>query len=305
MKLHKNLILLLLLTFPVLMYSQAEIIFNGIQLNESLETVTKKLSDISETSTIIDIDKPSFPLAKNSEEHLVCTKIATKNGIINKAVFTFADNKLVYIEARGNVIKTLTSHRKDTARTYMDYEVYVKGKLFLNKKKDAAWMMTEEAMHTNLFAWENPNLNTSAKEKEVSSFTNVTPSFLKMGASFEELNPLLEANSSFTNSEELDGSDPNAQFQINCFGIDYLGFPRKVEARFGDNILNVVWILTAKGEEDRIRKALTKQYGAPIFVNEDWEIFNNWQVGLRKDKPEVLLMKQQIGLEYKTSFFKQ
>ena len=87
--------------------------------------------------------------------------------------------------------------------------------------------------------------------------------------------------------------------------MDYLGFPRKAEARFGDNKLNVVWILTAKGEEDRIRKALTAQYGDPIFVNENWEIFDNWQVGLRKDKPEVLLIKKQIGLEYKKSFFKQ
>ncbi len=305
MKLNKDLIVLLFITFPFLLFAQAELIFNGIQLNESLETVAKKLSNISETSTITDIDKPIFPLANNSEEHLVCTKITTENGIINKAVFTFADNKLVYIEARGNVIKTLTSQRKDTARTYMDYKVYVKDKLFLNYKKDAAWMMTKEAMHTNLFAWENPYLNNEKITVVKSKSTNKTPPFLTMGASFEELKPLLEANSSFTNREELDGSDPNAQFQINCFGVNYLGFPRKVEARFGDNKLNVVWILTAKGEEDRIRKALTAQYGDPIFVNEDWEIFNNWQVGLRKDKPEIMLIEQQIGLDYKTSFFKQ
>jgi hypothetical protein len=50
---------------------------------------------------------------------------------------------------------------------------------------------------------------------------------------------------------------------------------------------------------------LTNQYGEPIFVNEEWEVFNNWQVGLRKDKPEVLLIEKKIGLEYKTSYFKQ
>jgi hypothetical protein len=115
----------------------------------------------------------------------------------------------------------------------------------------------------------------------------------------------MEVNSSFTTTEELDGSDPNAQIQINCFGVDYLGFPRKIEARFGDNKLNVVWILTGKGEEDRIREALIKQYGKPIFVTADWEIFDNWQVGLRKDKPEVLLMEQQLGLVYKKEYFKQ
>jgi len=126
-----------------------------------------------------------------------------------------------------------------------------------------------------------------------------------MGALLDDLKPVFEKNSDFIVAEKLDGSDPNAQIQINCFGVEYLGFPRKVEARFGDNKLNVVWILTGKGEEDRIREALINQYGQPIFVNEDWEIFHNWQVGLRKDKPEVLLMEQNIGLEYKMSYFKQ
>jgi len=55
-------------------------------------------------------------------------------------------------------------------------------------------------------------------------------------------------------SMDLDDSDPNAQFQIDCFGVEYAGFPRKIEARFGDDRLNTVWILTGSGEEDRLRK---------------------------------------------------
>ena len=102
-----------------------------------------------------------------------------------------------------------------------------------------------------------------------------------------------------------DGSDPFAQLQIDCFGIEYAGFPRKFEARFGDNKLNVLWILTGKGEEDRIRQELIKHYGKPIFINDDWEIFNDWQIGLRKDKPEVLVMTKEIGMFYKKDYFKQ
>ncbi len=185
----------------------------------------------------------------------------------------------------------------------MDYEVYVKDKLFIKEKEDVAWILTDEGMHTGLFAWENPYFNENYSAK-LNTGTSI-PKFIKMGEALEVLKPILELNSEFTYTEELDGSDPNAQLQINCFGVDYLGFPRKIEARFGNEKLNVVWILTAKGEEDRIRKALTEQYGIPIFVNDDWEIFNNWQVALRKDKPEVLLMEQNIGLEYKTSYFKQ
>jgi len=305
MKLYKNLFAIILLLTPLVFFAQAESVFNGINLNESLEIVTKKLSKISETSNIISIDSPSFPLAKSKEEHLVCSQVKTLNGSISRVVFTFGDDKLKYIEARGNVYKVLTSKLTDTSRTYLNYDVYPTKKLFLNKEEDAAWIMTQEAMHTNLFAWRNPYLNSDYKNEIKSNDSRRIPTFIKMGATLEELKPILETNSGFTSTEELDGTDPNAQIQINCFGVDYLGFPRKIEARFGDNKLNVVWILTGKEEEDRIRKALVSQYGNPIFVNDDWEIFNNWQVGLRKDKPEVLLMEKKIGLEYKTSYFKQ
>ena len=305
MILVKKLAILLFFITPIVICAQAEIIFNGIHLEDSLGKVTQKISEISGTSNLISIDKPIFPLAKVKEDHLVCTKVKTENGLIESVVFTFADNKLTYIEARGNSYKTFVSKRKDTARTYMDYDVYLNDKLFLRKEKDIAWIMTEEAMHTNLFTWKNPHLNSDSETNSKSSHSFEIPIFLKMGASFDDLKPVLESNSDFINIEELDGSDPNAQLQMNCFGIDYLGFPRKIEARFGDDKLNVVWILTAKGEEDRIRKALTHQYGNPIFINDDWEIFNNWQVALRKDKPEVLLMEEKIGLGYKTSYFKQ
>jgi len=305
MILNKKLAIILFLIFPFLVNAQSEIIFNGIHLEESLEKVTQKISKISGTSNLISVDSPSFPLAKTKEDHLVCTKIRTENGLIESVVFTFADNKLTYIEARGNAYNTFSSKRKDTASIYMDYEVYSKDKLFLKKEKDIAWIMIVEAMHTNLFTWENPYLKPERERNTNFNQSYEIPTFIKMGASLDELKPLLEANSKFTNTEKLDGSDPNAQLQVNCFGIYYLGFPRKIEARFGDDKLNVVWILTAKGEEDRIRKALINQYGDPIFINDDWEIFNNWQTALRKDKPEVLLMEEKIGLEYKTSYFKQ
>jgi hypothetical protein len=305
MKISKNILAFLSLIFPLVLSAQVEAVFNDIRLNQSLQVVAQKLSEISDSSTIISVDKPSFPLAKSKEEHLVCSQVKTDNGTINRVVLTFADDKLKYIEARGNVVKALTSKLTDTARTYFNYDVYVAEKLFLKKSDDIAWILTQEAMHTNLFAWENPYLNSDDKNETKSKPSSQIPAFIKMGGSFDELKPKLEANSNFTKTEKLDGTDPNAQVQINCFGVDYLGFPRKIEARFGNDILNVVWILTGKGEEDRIRKALTNQYGKPIFVNDDWEVFNNWQVGLRKDKPEVLLVEKKIGLEYKISYFKQ
>lgn len=304
MKFNKKTITFFILMFPYILCAQAELIFHDIQMDESVETVAKKINEISEDFKLISVEEPSFPLAKNKEDHIICKNIKTDFGTISKAVFTFADDSLKYIEVRGNVNKVFTTSIIDTARTYLDYRVYASKKLFLKKKEDAAWILTQEAMHVNLFTWGNPYLN-SNNNLNHAKYSNKLPAFIKMGATLEELRLVLEAKSKFTNIEKLDGTDPNAQLQINCFGIDYLGFPRKIEARFGDGILNMVWILTGKGEEDRVRKALINQFGNAVYVNEDWEIFNDWQVGLRKDKPEVLLIKKELGLQYKKSYFKQ
>jgi len=305
LKLDRTFLTHLGIIFPVLLFGQGEIMFNNIRLNQSLEEITQTLSVISDSTNVISIDDPRFPLAVSKEDHLVCYHVKTENGIIGKAVFTFADDKLIYIEARGNAYNVFSSIPKDSSSNYLDFQIYENEKLFLKKKEDAVWIMTQEAMHPNLFTWNNPYLNSEKINEVESRFSSKIPKFIKMGAPLEELKPLLKSNSDFITTEELDGTDPNAQFQINCFGVDYLGFPRKIEARFGGGKLNVVWILTGKGEEDRVRKALVNQYGQPIFDNENWEIFNDWQVGLRKDKPEVLLMEKSIGLEYKRSYFKQ
>lgn len=303
---HKNMILavtLMLLSFST--FAQVETVFNGTTFNESIKTVQEKLNTISETSKIIRIENPSFPLAKHKEEHLICTNIKTKNGIIAKAAFSFSDDKLSFIEARGNAIKSLIETRKDTAMTYLGFKVYRSDMLFADLKNDIVKFLTKEAAHPNLFMWSNPYLISNDDSNPRYNSSAIIPDFLKMGADMDELKPLIEANSTLTQTEELDGSDPNAQVQINAFGVEYAGFPRKIEARFGDNKLNAVWILTGKGEEDRIRQKLIAAYGEPIFKTDDWEIFNNWQIGLRKDKPEVLLLTQKIGLQYKKDFFKQ
>ena len=271
-------------------------------MNESLATVQTKLNDIVATSKVITVKHTVFPLAKDKEQHLICSDIKTETGTISKAVFTFSDDQLTNIEARGNVLESLTTKLTDTAINYMDYTVYQKQMLFFNTKKDIGWILTDEALFSHLFTWENPYLDT--KRSEALPNTGLIPAFLQMGATFEDLEAPFEANSTFTLRQDLDGSDPNAQYQINCFGVNYLGFPRKAEARFGDDKLNVVWILLGKAEEDRVRQALIKQYGPPIFTDDIWEVYNNWQVAHRKDKPEVLLMEQQIGLDYMKEYIK-
>ena len=279
--------------------------FNGIEMGQSLETVSSIIGPHVGKLYDVKVEDPSFPLSEKSETHLICLDWKTKGGTIDELAFTFSDDRLSLVQAQGGAIAAITGNRRDTADVFMNYEAFWKDLIVTDTGRDKVWIMSPEAAHPNLFAWDNPYLPAEGGKEEIYSSSAQVPEFLEMGGSLDELKPLLENASSFTFSFDLPPGDPYAQLQIDCFGIEYAGFPRKFEARFGDGRLNMVWILTGKGEEDRIRQKLIASYGDPIFKNEAWEVFEDWQVLLRKDKPEVLLLTKELGLHYRSEFFKQ
>jgi hypothetical protein len=65
MIINKNIFAFLSLLFPLVFSAQVESVFNDIRLNQSLQVVAQKLSEISENSNVISVDKPSFPLANH------------------------------------------------------------------------------------------------------------------------------------------------------------------------------------------------------------------------------------------------
>lgn len=305
MKIVKMAMLYLISVYPILSSCQVVGVFNGIAFGMSQAEVKILLSEISTQVIEINLDSPEFPLAKDQEGHLIGEFVESAKGLIHKVGFTFADDKLCYIEARGNAVKSLIESRSDTARTYLDYKVYFSDLLFANVQKDIVWMLTDESIHPNLFTWENPYIASGTLVDPDYTKSAEIPEFVVMGGSLEELKPQFEAKSLMISEEVLDDTDPNAQLQINAFGIEYAGFPRKFEARFGDNKLNMVWILTGKGEENRIREKLIEAYGQSIFSDDAWEAFHDWQIMLRKDKPEVLFMTKKLGEYYKVQYFGQ
>jgi hypothetical protein len=298
-------LLYLISFYPLLSSCQVVGVFNGIEFGMTQAEVKILLSEISMQVIEINLDSPEFPLAKDHEGHLIGENVESAKGLIQKVGFTFADDKLCYIEARGNAVKGLIYSRSDTAKTYLDYKVYFSDLLFANVQKDIVWMLTEESLHPNLFTWENPYISSGTLVDRDYIKSAKIPEFVVMGASLEELKPQFEAKSLMISEEILDDSDPNAQLQINAFGIEYAGFPRKFEARFGDNKLNMVWVLTGKGEENRIREKLIEAYGQAIFSDDAWEAFHGWQIMLRKDKPEVLFMTKELAKYYKVQYFGQ
>ncbi len=301
----RNLLLLLLLGSVCMLSAQKQTVFNGVTLGASIETVKNKLQDSAAELYKVKVAEPSFPLSESKEEHLICIKCKAGNKLIEEVAFTFSDDKLNLVQAYGNVMDAFVGDRTDTADVFMQYQVYWEDLMVLDKEKDKGWIMSPEAAHPNLYAWDNPYLPINGAEEQRYDLSVAVPDFLEMGGSFETLKPALEKASSFTFVRELPPDDPTAQLQMDCFGIEYGGFPRKFEALFGEGKLNMVWILTAKGEEDRLRQLLIAEFGNPIFINESWEAFNGWQVFLRKDKPEILLLTPELGEFYKKDYFGQ
>ncbi len=280
--------------------SEAQIasVFNNFKFGDSLNIVQTQLIKISDSTKVVEVAKPTFPLSKNTEAHLLAYNIRVKTETLDRAVFTFSDHRLCYIEARGQALKIFGVNRKDASQDFMDYLVFPKDLLFIHQKEDAAWVLTPESTHPNLFTWNNPLLADANHSVNYNPSAKI-PEFITMGGAFKTELPKFKNTGKTIQINRLDGSDPNAQIQINAYGIEYAGFPRKFEARFGNDKLNMIWVLTAKGEENRLREKLIKAYEKPIFINENWEFFNNWTVALRKDKPEILFLTKELGRQYK------
>ena len=146
------------------------------------------------------------------------------------------------------------------------------------------------------------NTNDSPEESsttELPELINFTASLdAQMGSIEESCDPmevLVEDEIWLKNS-------PARQVQVNCFNFDYAGFERKLELVFGDGMLQVVWVLTAKPEEQRIRALLIEEWGRPGIANEIWEVFGGGRISLRKDTPELLILSDEMIPLYREEF---
>lgn len=269
---------------------------------DSLMTLIQNRSTSMEAFTPNSLQ---FPLARQNEVHWLIRGFETSKGRIDEVVCVFADSVLVFVQGRGGIQRILQQLPDLKFDAYQDYRFSQKAALVIHPEDDTAWKLDDMGFHMNLFAWDHPMLDKDFKTWPAYRAGVDIPDFIEMGGDLNTLSPRMEAASRFVYREELDGSDPNAQLQLNCFGVGFAGFPRKIEARFGDGKLNTVWILTAKAEEERLRAQMRELYGEPIFVSESWEAFADWQVFLRKDKPEILLLTPELGYYYRDNYFKE
>jgi hypothetical protein len=268
----------------------------GLSSGDSIQSSVEKLESLCEKVYEVSVEPPSFPLAETSEIHLICRNLSMDAKTVGAIALTFADDKLVMIYAQDNAADLFLGYASEPVREYLQFSASFTELLVADRTKDQAWVLTSEAAHPNLFMWTNPYVAGSNRvEYEPSA---KVPEILGFGRTLDELLPLYETQCDFSHLGTYRVwllNRPEVQQQVDCFGFEFAGFPRKIEAVFGDGILEQVWILTGKGEEGRVRQALIAEYGEPIFVNEQWEVFHGKQVMLRKDKPEVLMLSEKLA----------
>ena len=270
--------------------------FQGVLLGDSLATVTRKLDGLQDELERTTIEAPYHPLARESQVHLVARGLTGLG--LDEAAFTFADDRLVSVEARGGVVEGLLPVLEGEPTDLLGFRVWPTGGHVARPEEDVLWFLGPEALHPHLYQWSNPDLSATADAGRPYAAGADRPTYLRFGASVDELLPELKRAASHLWREEIEEpwlpTQPKKQFQINALGLEFAGFPRKFEAVFGDDRLQLAWILTGKGEENRVRKALVKAFGPPVHRGDNWEAFDDWRVALRKDKPEVLMIDEAL-----------
>lgn len=281
--------------------------FAGIDFGMSVEDVRALVDGRCDHLQSIESDSPTLPLAAESETHLICTGYTSSEGSrIDGVAFSFGDGLLVSVEARGGAVEALVAAAGEKVFAFSGFDVYLATRTVSRPVDDTVWVLSEAALHPHLFLWSNPHLPSRDRSPAEYDGSATRPEVLSFGGSLEDLLPGLEDACPYLEEQVIDPpwlpTRPETQIQMNCYGIVYAGFPRKIEAVFGDERLQLAWILTGKGEEDRVRQALIAAFGEPIFVSEAVEAFDGWRVALRKDKPEVLMVIDELAPVFERQF---
>lgn len=287
------------LLLPLLLAPQTDLLgdaFQGVAFGDSFATVEGKLHGLADALRRVEVEPPILPLAAKAQTHLIALRLEAVG--VEEAAFTFGDDRLVLVEVRGGAVKGLLPAVEEEGVAFLGYEVRQRARIVADLERDALWILSEEALHPNLFLWSNPDLPSFAGPRKPYDTSARTPDFLAFGADMETLLARMKSACDRTSLQEIAPpwlpTKPRKQVQIDALGYVYAGFPRKIEAVFGDGELQLAWILTGKQEEARVRAALIATHGPPVHVGKNWEAFADWRVALRKDKPEVLLLAEEL-----------
>lgn len=284
--------------------ADAVIFIEDVEIGGSLDAVVEALREPCENATIFKVDAPRYPLAGKTETHLLAEQCSNTPLRFERAAFVFADGQMVQMEALGVDAQNVYELLGAPDGTYLAMENFREGTAWLDTEDHRLVWLSMDARHPNLFAWRNPHLGKSPAPSNNDS--TLVPDLLDFESSLETSRPNFVKQCRqivFHENERVWlPNKPKHQVQIDCFGFPYAGFERKFEAVFGDGKLEVIWVLTGKAEESRLRSKLIEEWGEPSLVNGTWEVFGDGKISLRKDKPEFLILSDEIIPFYTDQF---
>lgn len=279
--------------------AQAQILdgsLSGLAFGDGVEIARATLGPDCRSISAFDLSAPRLPLAAERESELICWSYTSPSGLkLDTLVLRFADGGLAMVEARGENVTALLSPEEETME-YAGYIGYMGPDEAIVIDGEVAWVVRTNDMHSHPFLGSTPIV--TEEGLPAASATAHKPTDLVFGASLDEIRETFVPQCARAVEREISPpglpNQPEEQIQIDCLGFPYAGFPRKVEAVFADGELALVWILTGKQEEPRVRSALVAAYGEPVRVEDDSEVFGDGSIVLRKDKPEVLFLSAEL-----------
>lgn len=269
-----------------------------ISLGDSVDRVRQVLGDGCRDLAIDRLPAPKHPLAAGSETHLICHGLRDgAERTFTAASFIFGDEALVLVQVvGGQAVESLQRRAAGDSVQYGGFEIFADAGLVISVGQQSVWWLRPDDIHPHPFLWSDPALGRGASDAHPERSAGLPPE-LVFGASPAATRSRLEGQCATLVERRLPrptlASAPDVQVQIDCFGLPYAGFPRKVEAVFGDGRLALVWILTGKAEEARVRAGLIEAYGDVVRSTPAYDHFAGGRVALRKDKPEVLFLSEE------------
>lgn len=247
----------------------------------------------------------TLPIARSGETQLICFGYSGDGIEFDEAAFIFGDDSLSMVEIYGGANAAFESLPGDVF-SYSGFSVKREALALSHQELDRLLLMTPSSVRAHMHYWKSPYLKANKGAPTSFPTSAAQPEIIRFGERIETLQPEFKQDCSFLAEQHIEepwlATEPEVQIQLNCFGYVYAGFPRKIEAVFGDGVLEQVWILTAEAEETRIREALTAEYGPAELVSDTWEVFNDGTVALRKDLPEVLLVSKRVAPAFRPEF---
>jgi hypothetical protein len=269
---------------------------DGIEFGLSEAAATAAIDAACNSVTRIEVADTRFPAASELEVHLRCSALTLADGRDGgDAIFTFADDSLVLITTRG-MAENLRPDAEPVA-SLEDFDVYVPQMVIVNTNTDEATLFGEFAIVPLALHWDNPAWASDEISATTAEF--FLPPEIVFGTSLADMRTNLKDACPLSVGRAIDevwlATEPAAQYQLDCYGYEIAGYPRKLEFVFGDDTLQQMWLMFDSADIPRLREFLTNQHGDPISVDDQYEIFDEGRLALRKDIPEIRMVSDEIA----------